>query len=273
MVRNGLSFDVEDWFHVYNYEGVISRDEWDACESRVVGNTRRILDILKLHSVEATFFFLGWVAQRAPELVRMVLDDGHEVATHGYAHRRLTDLDRDAFRADLLRSIEVLVRAGADEISGFRAPSFSMVRSTEWALDILADVGLRYDSSVFPTGVHPDYGIPDAPLAPYHVREGLWEIPLSVLELAGQRFPIGGGGYFRLMPYSLSRWAMRRVNRQGRAVIVYLHPWEIDPNQPHVRTAPWRLARQRINLDRTADRLVRLLQDFSFVPLRELIDA
>ena len=272
-IQNGLSFDVEDWFQVGNYEGVIPREEWDACELRVVESTRRVLEILQAYEVRATFFVLGWVAERAPEVVQMILERGHEVGSHGYAHRRVTDLSPETFRADLLRSIDVIGQAGATAIRGFRAPSFSIVPASQWALQILSKTGFRYDSSIFPSGLHPRYGLPDAPLAPYKIHDNLWEVPLTVLEVLGHRLPVGGGGYFRLFPYTFTRWALRRINQQGRAVVVYLHPWELDPGQPRVRTAAWRQFRQRVNLHRTVSRLKRLLTDFQFVPLGEMIDA
>lgn len=273
MLRNGLSFDIEDWFQVYNYEGIIPRDTWDQCESRVRPNTERILELLRPRSVRATFFVLGWVAERDPDLVRLIRDAGHEVGTHGYYHRRVVDMTPEEFRLDLERSLDVLARAGVTEVLGFRAPSFSVVESTRWSLEILAQQGLRYDSSIFPTGVHPDYGIPDAPLDPHSVREDLWEVPLTVIEIAGRRLPVGGGGYFRLLPYAATSWAMRRVNRQGRPVVVYLHPWELDPGQPRVETSRWRTFRQTVNLDKTGKRLERLLEEFEFCPLQEMIDA
>ena len=271
MITNGLSFDVEDWFHAYNYERVIPREAWDACELRVQANTGRLLEILGRKGVRATFFVLGWVADRAPGLVRSILEDGHEVATHGYSHRRLIDLDAESFRADLRRSLDALDRAGATGVRGFRAPSFSVVRDTQWALDVLTECGLKYDSSIFPTGVHPDYGIPDAALRPHRIRENLWEIPMTVLQVLGHRMPVGGGGYFRLFPYSLTRWAMRQVNAEGRPVVVYLHPWELDPQQPRVPTPAWRRFRQTVGLGKTAERLERLLEDFRFAPLVEML--
>ena len=271
MLRNGLSFDVEDWFQVYNHEAFISREAWDECELRVLPNTERILELLERHSVHATFFVLGWIADHEPDVVKLIEDGGHEIGTHGYSHRRVVDLSPDEFRLDLERSLEAIARAGASDVVGFRAPSFSIVESTRWALKILTEYSLRYDSSIFPTGLHPDYGIPDAPLTPHELAADLWEIPLTVMELAGRRFPVGGGGYFRLLPYTVTRWALRRVNRDGRPFVVYLHPWELDPGQPRVETGAVRRFRQRVNLGRTAERLDRLLQDFEFCPLREMI--
>jgi len=273
MIANGLSVDVEDWFQTYNYERIIPRDTWNACELRVEANTRRLLDILGRKGVRATFFVLGWIADRVPGLVRSVLEDGHEVATHGYSHRRLIDLNAESFREDLRRSLDSLNAAGATRVQGFRAPSFSLVRDTQWALDVLTEYGLEYDSSIFPTGAHQDYGISDAPLRLHRIRENLWEIPMTALEVLGRRLPVGGGGYFRHFPYSLTRFAMRRVNAEGRPVVFYLHPWELDPHQPRPAAPAWRIFRQTVGLGRTAERLERLLDDFKFVPLEEMLAA
>lgn len=273
MIANGLSVDVEDWFQTYNYEKIIPRDAWDACELRVEANTRRLLDIFGRKGVRATFFVLGWIADRVPGLVRSVLEDGHEVATHGYSHRRLIDLSAESFSEDLRRSLDSLDAAGATRVRGFRAPSFSLVRDTQWALDVLTEYGLEYDSSIFPTGAHRDYGISDAPLRLHRIRENLWEIPMTALQVLGRRLPVGGGGYFRHFPYSLTRFAMRRVNAEGRPVVFYLHPWELDPHQPRPAAPAWRIFRQTVGLGRTARRLERLLDDFKFVPLAEMLAA
>jgi polysaccharide deacetylase family protein (PEP-CTERM system associated) len=213
---NGLSFDVEDWFQTQNYETTIQRPDWQQCEFRAIENTTRILKILERHSVRATFFVLGWVAERAPQIVKMILKGNHEVGSHGFSHRRLKELGPAGFRTDLLQSLDVLAKAGATEIQGFRAPSFSITESESWAFDVLAECGIRYDSSVMPTGLHPDYGIRDAPLSPYKVRDGLWEVPLTVLPVFGFRIPTGGGAYLRLFPYRLTRQMLRRVNQAGR---------------------------------------------------------
>lgn len=273
MIENGLSFDVEDWFQVYNYEGIIPRDQWANCELRVVNSTRKILDLLEKKNVTATFFVLGWIADRVPELVQMIAAGDHEIGTHGYWHRRLLDLSPESFKSDLILSTDALARAGVTEVRGFRAPSFSIVKSTEWAYDVMAECGIRFDSSVFPTGLHPGYGIPDAPRTPYRARADIWEIPLSVMDLMGQQIPVGGGAYFRIFPYPLTRWAISRLNRKGVAAVVYLHPWEMDPGQPKIRTRKWRQFRQRVNLGRTFQRLERLLDEFRFVPLGNMIDV
>jgi polysaccharide deacetylase family protein (PEP-CTERM system associated) len=222
--------------------------------------------------VEVTFFVLGWVADRFPDLVRELERQGHEIATHGYSHRLLTFMQPEEFRADLHRSLEVLAKATSQPIRGFRAPSFSITRKTLWAADILRESGMEYDSSVFPVRFHPEYGIPDAELGPYLLSEGLTELPMSVAEVLGRRIPCCGGGYFRLYPYAVTRSLMRTCNRQGRPVMFYLHPWEIDPEQPRVLGLSWsKRFRHYNNLDKTQERMERLLQDFSFTAARRLV--
>lgn len=267
-----MSIDVEDWFCVYNLSRLIPYAEWDRCESRVERSTLRLLELFAKHRVEATFFVLGWIAERFPDLVREIEHAGHEIASHGYSHRLLTYMTPDEFRADLDRSLEVLARTARQPVRGFRAPSFSLTASTLWAVDILRDSGIRYDSSVFPVGFHPEYGMVEADLQPHQLAEGLLELPMGVTEIAGRRVPCSGGGYFRLYPYELTRYLMRTCNAQGRSVMFYLHPWELDPDQPKVGGLSW-LARFRHynNLDKTAERLDRLLRDFAFTSARSLL--
>jgi polysaccharide deacetylase family protein (PEP-CTERM system associated) len=273
-MKNVMSVDVEDWFCVYNLSELIPYETWDARESRVERATLRLLDLFGAHGVEATFFVLGWVAERFPDLVREIERRGHEVASHGYAHRLLTFMRPEEFRADLLRSLEVLAATASRPVRGFRAPSFSVTPKTLWAADILRESGVAYDSSVFPVGLHPDYGIPDASLRPYELADGLTELPMGVAEVLGRRIPCCGGGYFRLYPYRLTRWLMRRCNAEGRAVMFYLHPWEIDPGQPRVAGLPWsKRFRHYNNLERAEERLERLLSDFSFTSASTMIAA
>jgi polysaccharide deacetylase family protein (PEP-CTERM system associated) len=271
-MQNVMSVDVEDWFCVYNLSRLIPYADWDKCESRVERNTERLLDLFGKHDVEATFFVLGWVADRFPDLVKEIERRGHEVASHGYSHRLLTFMQPEEFRADLLQSLEVLAKSTSQEVRGFRAPSFSVTRQTMWAADILKQSGIQYDSSVFPMRFHPDYGIADTDLRPYQLTEGLTELPMGVAEVLGRTIPCCGGGYFRLYPYGLTRRLMRRCNEQGRPVIFYLHPWETDPGQPRVEGMPWsKRFRHYNNLEKTEERLQRLLGDFSFTSARKLI--
>lgn len=268
---NVFSIDLEDWFCVKNLDQIIPRDQWETCESRVEASTIQLLDLLDRHKTQATFFVLGWVAERHCDLVREVSRRGHEIATHGYSHRLLTAMTPEEFRADLDRSLEVLAGCVSAPVLGFRAPSFSVTRKTWWALEILKSRGLRYDSSIFPVGFHPDYGIPDSRLDAHEVLNGLWEVPMSCTEMLGRKVPCSGGGYFRLFPYSVTRHLMRLCNEQGRPVMFYLHPWEIDPDQPRVADMPaGKRFRHYTNLHRTMERLERLLEDFQFTTAREL---
>ncbi|HJT66309.1 MAG TPA: XrtA system polysaccharide deacetylase [Pyrinomonadaceae bacterium] len=273
-MKNALSIDLEDWFCVHNLAQAISRDDWDKCDLRVRNNTMRILDLLDQRKVKATFFILGWVAERAPDLIREVEARGHEIGVHGYNHLLLTEITPEEFDADLDKALEAIAKAGVKSTPlGFRAPSFSMVNSTkDWALPTLEKYGFRYDSSVFPVGFHPDYGIADAPLVPYKITDKLYEFPMSVLELYGRRFPFCGGGYFRLFPYSYTRFCMRKVNQQGRSAVFYLHPWELDPGQPRIKNlSATQKFRHYRNLDQTERRLSRLLDDFEFTTVREVL--
>ena len=270
-MMNVMSIDLEDWFCVYNLSRLIPYTDWDRCESRVERNTLRLLELFRKHRVEATFFVLGWVADRFPDLVKEIERGGHEVA-HGYSHRLLTFMSPEEFRADLLRSLEVLAKTASQEVRGFRAPSFSLTPKTLWAVDILKESGIRYDSSVFPVGFHPEYGMVSADPRPHELADGLTELPMGVAEVLGRRIPCGGGGYFRLFPYPLTRRLMRRCNAQGRPVIFYLHPWEVDPGQPRVQGMSWSTRfRHYNNLERTEERLERLLGDFSFTSARSLL--
>jgi polysaccharide deacetylase family protein (PEP-CTERM system associated) len=271
-MKNVMSVDVEDWFCVYNMSRLIPYSDWESCESRVERSTLLLLDLFRRHRVEATFFVLGWVADRFPDLVKEIERGGHEVASHGYSHRLLTFMRPEEFRVDLQRSLEVLAKATSQEVRGFRAPSFSLTRETLWAVDILKESGIQYDSSVFPVGFHPEYGIANADLRPHQLAEGMTELPMAVAEVLGMKIPCSGGGYFRLYPYAVTRWLMRKCNEQGRPVIFYVHPWEADPGQPRISGMPWSARfRHYNNLEATEERLERLLGDFSFTSARKLI--
>jgi polysaccharide deacetylase family protein (PEP-CTERM system associated) len=272
-VTNAISIDLEDWFCVYNLSGVIRREDWDNCELRVHESTRRILRLFEKHRTRATFFVLGWVAERLPELVREIEDAGHEIGVHGYNHLLLTRITPREFEEDLVRALEALAACGVrQQPIGFRAPSFTVVEKTrEWALQTLEKYDFRYDSSVFPVGFHPDYGVADAPLAPYKITERLYEFPMSCLEVLGRRLPFSGGGYFRLFPYAYTKFCMRRCNAEGRAAMFYLHPWEVDAGQPRVRLPRTKRIRHYRNLDQTERRLDALLTDFKFTTVREVL--
>jgi len=268
MSKNALSFDLEDWFCAYNLR--IRMEDWDKQELRVVASARRVLEILRKHNTKATFFVLGWIAERVPSLVRGIEQHGHEIATHGYSHTVITEMSPQSFEADLEKALGVTSVCTSQPILGYRAPSFTITNKTLWALDILAKHGVKYDSSIFPLSYHPDYGIPDAPLS-IHQRGALIEVPLSCAEILGRRIPCSGGGYFRVFPYLLTAFLMRKCNRQGRPVIFYLHPWEMDPGQPRVNLPRSKAFRHYSNLDKTESRLNQLLMDFEFAPIKELL--
>ena len=270
---NALSIDVEDWFCVSNLSRAIPRDSWDSCELRAAASTRRILELCRKHDVRATFFVLGWIADRLPDLVREIADDGHEIASHGYGHAMLTDLTPREFDEDIDRSLEALARCGVTSVAGYRAPSFTVVESTKsWAFEVLERHGFRYDSSIFPVGFHPDYGMAGSPLAPYQATEQLREFPMSCIDVLGTRLPVGGGGYFRLLPYEYTKRAIRRCNAAGRPAVFYLHPWELDPEQPRVKLPRSKSFRHYHNLEKTERRLDALLGDFRFTTLTEVLD-
>ena len=305
---NILSIDLEDYFMVTALEKVIKREDWHRCDSRIEKSTRRLLDLLDSASsplsgagIGATFFCLGWVAERFPHLIREIHSRGHEIASHGYDHRRICSMTPKSFREDVRRSKAILEDLTGAKVSGYRAPSYSITRKTLWALDILAEEGFQYDSSIFPVH-HDNYGIPEAPRSPCIVRCGsreitleplapngshgfshstspsddaflrtpgtraLLEFPLSTLRFFGQNLPVAGGGYFRFFPLHATLWAIRHINRKdGLPVIFYLHPWEIDPGQPRVRGIGAKSRfRHYLNLDRTEDRLKILLRTVEF---------
>ena len=281
---NALTVDVEEHFQTHAYERAIERATWDRQASRVVRNTRRMLGLLAEHGAHATFFVLGWVADRHPELVREIVAGGHELASHGYAHELLYRLTATEFARDLGRSLEALGRAagGGAPVLGYRAPAFSLTDDCLWALGILREHGLRYDSSLLPVGTGEGgrasrlrggkrYGVTGASRFAARVRDGLWEFPVSTLRLAGRNWPVAGGGFFRLLPLWVTRRAIHRINAEGQPAIVYLHPWEIDPDEPPVAGVP-ALARlrHRLNVGRTEGRLRRLLGEMRFAPLREV---
>jgi polysaccharide deacetylase family protein (PEP-CTERM system associated) len=274
-VLNAFSVDVEDYFQVGAFEKAIPRDAWDRLEPRVERNTRRLLDLCSRHEVTGTFFVLGWVAERWPQLVRDIRAAGHELGTHGQDHRRVTTLTPREFREDVRRSKRTIEDAAGVEVIGYRAPSYSIVRETLWAMDVLAEEGFRYDSSIFP--IHHDrYGIPDFPRFPRPVRghngTALHEFPISTVRLAGINLPFVGGGYLRHFPLSFIRWGMRRLNDvERRPAILYVHPWEIDPEQPRQDVRLLTRLRHYRNLERTEERLARLFSEYSFTTIREVL--
>ncbi len=264
-ITNAFTCDVEDYFQVSALAPHFPRNQWDSVPCRVEANVERVLELLDGHGVRGTFFTLGWIAERFPQLVRRVADAGHEVASHGYGHQRASDLSPEAFRADIRLAKAILEDITGRAVTGYRAPSFSIGTANLWAHDCIAEEGYRYSSSVYPVR-HDHYGIPDAPRFPWRLPNGLVEVPITTLHLFGRNWPAGGGGFFRLLPYALSRWQIAHFNtRDKRPAIFYFHPWELDPDQPRVTDATTKTRfRHYINLSRTAARLDRLLSDFSW---------
>jgi polysaccharide deacetylase family protein (PEP-CTERM system associated) len=263
--HNALTVDVEDYFQVEAFAGIIDRGEWEAFPRRVVRNTERLLDLFAEAGVSGTFFTLGWVAERHPELVRRIVRDGHELASHGSDHYRIDQQSPGEFRSDIRRSKALLEDLGGVAVAGYRAPTFSVGAGSHWAHAILAEEGFRYSSSVYPVA-HDLYGVPQAPRHPFCPLPGFVEIPMTTMRLFGRNFPTSGGGWFRLLPYAVTRTALRRAGGELRSSCVfYLHPWEIDPGQPRQVQAPLRSRlRHYVNLGRAEDRLRRLLRDFSW---------
>jgi len=264
-VVNAMSVDVEDYFHVQALAGVYHRNSWDTHPLRVEHNTHRILDLFAAHDVRATFFTLGWVAERCPSLVRRIVADGHELASHGSEHRRADEQTPAEFREDVSRSKRILEDLGGSPVHGYRAPTFSIGAGNLWAFDVLAEEGYRYSSSVYP--VKRDfYGMPSAPRFAFHPRPGraLIECPMSTLRLGGHNLPCGGGGFFRLLPFEISRAAITWVNRADRLPsIFYFHPWEVDPEQPRANGLPLKSRfRHYLNLNKTFSRLELLVKAF-----------
>ncbi len=271
LLRNAMTIDVEDYFQVSAFAPYIARGDWDARECRVERNVDRILALLADNKTHATFFTLGWVAERYPSLVRRIVAGGHELASHGYGHERASDLTPDAFRADVSRAKALLEDLGGQPVLGYRAPSFSIGKSNLWAFDVLLETGHHYSSSVYPIQ-HDHYGMPDSPRFAYPVREGLLEVPVTTLRLGGRNLPSSGGGYFRLLPYALSRWLIEQVNRRDQqSAVFYFHPWEIDAEQPRIAGIDAKTRfRHYVNIARTEARIAQLLQDFAWGRMDEI---
>ncbi len=276
LLVNGLSVDVEDWFQVGGFETVIDRSRWDSLDLRVERNCDAILDLFAEAGVKGTFFTLGWVAQRCPGLMQRIAAQGHEIASHGWDHARVFTMDAAGFAADLARARGVLEDVTGQRVTGYRAPSFSIDARTPWAHAVLAEGGYRYSSSVAPI-VHDHYGWREAPRFAYRPVAGqdFLEIPVTTAEWAGRRMAAGGGGFFRLLPYALSHWALTRVNRHdGRPALTYFHPWEIDPDQPRVAQASLRSKlRHYSRLGAMRGKLRRLLGDFAWGRMDALAEA
>ena len=264
-IFNALTIDVEDYFQVSAFAPYISRDGWNQRECRVERNVDRILELLDRQKTLATFFILGWIAERYPSLVRRIAEQGHEIASHGYGHQRASDLSRDDFLSDVQIAKHILEDLGGEPVIGYRAPSFSIGTQNLWAFDCLAAAGYRYSSSVYPIQ-HDHYGMPDSPRFAYAAKPNLIELPVTTVKVFGKNLPASGGGYFRLFPFPLSRWMMNRVNQHDeQSGIFYFHPWEIDASQPRVHGIDSKTRfRHYVNISKMEEKLVRLLEAFNW---------
>jgi polysaccharide deacetylase family protein (PEP-CTERM system associated) len=275
-MRNAISIDLEEWFHPEILRGRFQTAEWPALPARAPHVVARLLEILDEADVAATYFVLGWVAERHPEIVPRLAAAGHEVASHGYAHAMITQQTPEEFDQDLKRSLEILRGQSGQAVVGYRAPSFSVMRETLWAFDVMIEHGIEYDSSIYP--VHHDrYGIPEAPRQPYRVaRRGaveLWELPPPTLRIGNKNIPVAGGGYLRLLPYAVTAFALRRLNAQGIPGIVYTHPWEFDVQQPRVALPLLQKLRHYQNVGDNDAKLVRLLREFEWTTCAAVLDG
>lgn len=271
IITNAMTVDVEDYFHVSAFDKVIDPKDWSNYQPTVDYNTRKLLDLFSRHNTKATFFILGWVAQAFPELIKEIADQGHEVASHGSNHRRATTQSPQELELDIATSIDILEQASGQKVTGYRAPSFSINKSNEWAFELLVKLGIKYSSSTYPIE-HDLYGTPDWPRFKYWRDEGLWEIPIPTLRKNNKNTGIGGGGYFRLYPYFLSK---KRINKflstEKQPYSFYFHPWEIDPNQPRVKGASFTSnVRHYINLSRMENKIEKLLQDFNWSTMKQV---
>jgi polysaccharide deacetylase family protein (PEP-CTERM system associated) len=272
-VINALSFDVEEYFQVSNFESVIKREDWDNLESRLYIGLNKILDILDEKDVKATFFVLGWVAERHPNLIKHISEREHEISTHGYEHKLIYKQKKAEFEEDLVKSIKTIEGITGNKILGFRAPSFSITKSSLWALEILAKNNIKYDASIFPI-LHHRYGIENSERFPYHISNNgynIIEYPCSTIRILGRNIPFSGGGYLRLLPYKVIKNFIKWINKEYQPVIIYLHPWELDINLPRIKAGAMNEFRHYYNLDSTEVKLRHLLDDFCFTTVKEAL--
>lgn len=265
-IRNAMTVDVEDYYQVSAFERFVERKNWDGMQSRVEQNTARILDMFDAHNVKATFFILGCIAEKHPALIRRIVECGHEVASHGYSHIRVISQTPEQFRNDVIRTKNILEDISGHDVKGYRAASYSINSDNLWALGVLKETGHIYSSSIYPVK-HDLYGMPEAPRYPFKLKEyDIIEVPVTTIQLAGKNYPCGGGGYFRLMPYLLSKWALRHVNKvDDLSGVFYFHPWEIDPEQPRIHGLSIKTRfRHYVNLKRMENKIRRLLTEFSW---------
>jgi len=273
-IKNALTIDVEDYFHVAALSQSIKTSQWDSLECRVERNTEKLLELFSSRNVKATFFTLGWVAERYPNIVKKIDKAGHEVASHGYSHQLIYNQKPEIFKEETLRSKNILEDIIQKEVIGYRAASYSITNNSKWALDILCELGFKYDSSIFPVK-HDLYGIPGSPRWPYKLetdsKNTIVEFPISTFDIASYKLPIAGGGYFRLFPYWFTKLGLGSINRLNEPFVFYLHPWEIDPQQPKVKASLFSTFRHYNNLDKCYSRLENLLNDFSFTTVEDVL--
>jgi polysaccharide deacetylase family protein (PEP-CTERM system associated) len=269
--KNVVSVDVEDYFHAETFSAVVDRARWDDYASRVEPNTRHLLELLGKLNVHGTFFVLGWVAERFPGLVRDIAAGGHELACHSYWHRLIYKLEPAEFREDTRRAKDVIEQIVGQPIHGYRAPTYSVIDRSIWALEVLAELGFKYDSSIYPIR-HDRYGMPGAPRVPFRFQTPsgpMTEFPITTFRLAGHNMPVGGGGYLRLLPQFYTHMGLKRVQKEGVPIVIYIHPWEVDPEQPMLPVSLSSRIRHYTNLSRTFDRFQRVLQEGSYTSFRE----
>ena len=272
---NILTIDVEDYFQVDNLREAVNFSDWDKFESRVVGNTEKIIKILDSADTKATFFILGWVAERFPELIKKIHDLGHEIAGHGLNHQLVTTQNQKQFREDIRKAKEILENIIGEPICGYRAPTFSITKESEWALDILIEEGYKYDSSIFPFR-YDKGGLPEDKRYIHKIfrhENYIWEFPISSIKMFNHNFPFSGGGYFRLIPYTLMKKLISRHNKTKHTVVVYLHPWEFDSKQPRIKAGWLNSFRHYLNISKTESKFKQLLKDFKFQPIRDFLGA
>jgi len=269
-VINALTIDFEEWFCVHNFSSKISFSDWESKELRITKNIVILLELLEKYNVKATFFVLGWLAEKVPELIRIIDSKGHEIASHGYSHISLSKMTENDFRKDLEKALSVKQKITGKKIIGFRCPSFSLTPKTKWAFDIMIENGLIYDSSVFPTNLHPEYGYPGVPGRIFRAKDELFEIPLNTADFWGLKLPFGGGGYFRLYPYKFTEYLIKRKNKTGEPVVFYAHPWEFDEGQPRFNAGYYRNFRHYYNIKNNLKKFERLLESFRFTSIKDL---
>ncbi|PUU89884.1 XrtA system polysaccharide deacetylase [Halanaerobium sp.] len=272
-MKNILTIDVEDYFQVETFKNIIDNNEWDNFELRVENSLKKVLNLINSFDYKATFFVLGWIAEKFPEIIKMISDQGHEISTHGYGHELVYKQTKQEFKNDLIKSINTLKNITGKEILGYRAPTFSITNDSLWALDIIKELGLEYDASISPIEGHDKYGIMGINPCIHTLFNGLVELPQTTIKILTKNVPVAGGGYFRLLPYWLTKMAIKKLNKNNKTAIVYLHPWEFDPEQPKIKgISKLSQFRHYINIDKTEDKFKKMLSDFNFTSIEKYLE-